>query len=251
MAKIHGYTTKVFVDKYNISADSTEVTISTEHPVADVTGFGSASKSYVKGQYSWTVDMRGWFNNRAGTAGAEVALQTLAGGTAGTVVAPTQKLWGVFPEGTAVGSYGYAGPAALTSYGRTIPIGAAVGVTARAQGTANLGRAYVLTAGVAAANATSSVWDNLAATTNGGFGYLWVPGEVAGTVGTVVIQHSTDNATYTDLCTFGTINAAGGGTAQFLVVAQATTVNQYLRTVIGQGTSGSFNGTIVTAFARF
>ena len=87
MAKVHGYKTEVFADKYDITADSTEVTISTEHPVADITGFGSAAKSYVKGQYSWTADMRGWFNNRAGTAGAEVALQTLAGGTAGTMLA--------------------------------------------------------------------------------------------------------------------------------------------------------------------
>ncbi len=251
MAKVHGYNTKVFADAFDVSADSTEVTVSTEHPVADATGFGSASKSFVSGQYSWTADVRGWFNNRAGTAGAEVALQTMAGGTAGTAVAATQKLWGFFTEGTAVGSYGYAGPAALTSYGRTIPIGAAVGVTARVQGTAPLGRAYVLTAGVQSANATSSVWDNNAASTNGGCGYMWITGGVLGTVGTVTIQSSSDNITYTDLCALGTTTAAGGGTAKFIFVDPGSTVNQYLRTIIGGGTSASFNCSIVTAFARF
>ena len=249
MAHVHGFNAAVLADKYDLTADGTEFTVSVDHPTADITGFGSAAKSVVKGSYSWKGDYKGWHNNRGGTAGADVAMFRLMGSAE---IPGSARLWGFFPEGFGTGKVGYCGPAVMNGQARTTPIGGAVGASCGVVGTANLGRAVVFNGGTAlSANGTSGVVDNAAASTVGGCGYMWIPGEVAGTIGTILIQHSADDITYADLCTFGTVNAAGGGTAQWAPLAKATTVNRYTRAVWGLGTSASFNGTVVLAFARY
>lgn len=78
------------------------------------------------------------------------------------------------------------------------------------------------------------------ATATGGFGILIVDARstLAGTT-TAKIQHSTDNATWTDLISF-TVVPALTGSAQVIALAPTATVNRYVRGLITESlTTGS------------
>lgn len=69
--------------------------------------------------------------------------------------------------------------------------------------------------------------DNSASTAHGGQAYLHV-GSFAGTDATVLVEHSTDNSTFSTLMTFTQVTG-GAPLAQRLAVSNTTTVNRYLR----------------------
>lgn len=95
------------------------------------------------------------------------------------------------------------------------------------------------------ANGTTTAVDNGAATSNGGVAHLHVTGFTGLTSDTILVEHSTDNSTFT---TLGTFTVVSGTTSQRLVIAAATTVNRYVRvkdTVVGTGTC-----TRIVTFAR-
>ncbi len=138
MAVIHGYKGDIRIQDSGgtfrvISPDLAEITVTTDMPVADVTGFGSVAKSFVSGQYSWTVDLRGWFNSLTST-GADTVLGPLS--ISGSAVMAT-----VYPEGSATNNTSYAGSVYCIGYTRTANLGGGVAVTARFQGNSTLARA--------------------------------------------------------------------------------------------------------------
>ena len=140
MAVIHGFNGDIRIKDTggtfrNVSPDGAEITVTTDMPVADVTGFGSAAKSFVSGQYSWTVDLRGWFNSLAST-GADTVLGPLS-------ISTTASYATVFPEGSASGNTMYHGSVYCIGYTRTANLGGGVAVTARFQGSSVLTRASI------------------------------------------------------------------------------------------------------------
>ena len=137
MAVIHGYKGEFRIQDTAgswrvITPDLAEITVTTDQPVADVTGFGSVAKSFVQGQYSWTVDVRGWFNSLAST-GSDTVLGPLS--ISGSAILAT-----VYPEGSVTGNTNYSGSVYCTGYTRSTGLGGGVSVTAKFQGSSTLTR---------------------------------------------------------------------------------------------------------------
>ena len=138
--QVHGYNTKFTCNdtagtERDISADGNDVTITSDMPLADVTGFGSVSKSFVAGQYGWKVDYKGFYNT-ASNIGADTVLGPLSISTAcGSV--------NVAFGGSASGQAYYKGSAFCTAYGRTAGVGGGVNVTASFTGNGPLTRGTI------------------------------------------------------------------------------------------------------------
>ena len=141
MAIIHGYNfsgiyqhTTFAPTAFDLTTRNNEVTIATDLPVADITGFGSAAKSFVAGQYTWTVDLRGWYDGGLGTTDIDGVLGSASiNTTAGSL--------SLCPQGSTTGYSFYKGSAFCTAYSRASGLGGGVGITARFQGTGPLTRA--------------------------------------------------------------------------------------------------------------
>ena len=134
MAVIHGYNTVLCVQPFgdttvkNVSGASNEVTINIENAGADVTPFGSVSKNFVQGQYSWTADARGWYETGGGTGIIANVFGSL------TIGAGTTRL-AVAMNGSATSEALYKGGAYVVSFSHTANLGGGIAWSARLQGT--------------------------------------------------------------------------------------------------------------------
>lgn len=88
--------------------------------------------------------------------------------------------------------------------------------------------------------------DNTAGTTAGGAGYVQVTAYSGLTNAVIKIQHSTDNAVWSDLITFATVTSAP--TAERIALASNATVNRYVRALIDVTGTGSI--TVWVGFNR-
>lgn len=219
MAKRHGRSTVVYLDGWDITADSNNLEPSVDESPTPTPVFQDISTSYLLGQESVGLVTNHWFNDAADRAhdlmrqrhGSDVVL-----GAA---------------HGTHQGAYGYAGTARLSVNQPQSPIGAAVGVTANWQGDGDIDIVRVLQ-GKATITAESGELEDAAETTQGLHAYLQVF-EVLGGTPTFHVLHGTASGG-----SFGTLLSFTGATARTTERVDASgTVRQYLKLGISNGSA--------------
>lgn len=237
MAAVHGYTTTVLADEFDLTPYFNQFTATKSSQAVRTSTFKTGTDrdhTYI-----------------GGTSQGSVSLQGLWDGVAGAVDAVLDAAWGTNTI-IDIGIGGYA-----TVGNRCIMLQAkdaghqirgtwtdAVRVTANASadgGIRYMGRVLQpLEAETTTMNGTSV--DNTTSSLFGGVGHLHVTA-FSGTTGTVKIQHSTNDSLWNDLITF---TAVTGVTAQRTVVTG--TVDRYLRFIISADTFTSM--TVYASFAR-
>ncbi len=226
MAFLHGKSTFVLLNGYNITGylDKIETPLTADN--AETSCFGNSDKSFVPGLRDATLSGEGLYDASA-SAIDEIFNTILAGANSGNNI-----MW--IPGGNTIGNYGYAMNMIQTLYNTigTKDDAARIGIA----GHSSTGRERVKLLhahGSEAATGQSASQNLLAAGSAGGSAYLFVTA-ITGTLD-VIIQHSTTGAfggEETTLCTF-TQNAAIGHER----LTFSGTVNQYVRAkwTIGTG----------------
>lgn len=224
----HGKNAVVYQDGNDLTGYLRSLSNSAEVETAEATTFQDDDKTYIAGQADATISAEGLFD------------ETFDGNIE-SLLGTGKSVWSVYPAGDAVGSSGRGYSLDVTSAERTAEVGDVVMISVEGQSsvgteqvTSHKGLAEVTTSG------TANPVDAGASSSNGGYGYLHATA-AAGTVA-VKLQHSSDNVTYADLVTLGTVTAPGGWR-----VPVASTVNRYTR-VVYTATSGT--ATFVAGFGR-
>lgn len=241
----HGKNTRVFVDAFDLSNMLREYTFTGEADVAETSAFGTFDKTFVVGLIGSQANLSGMFSGGAGETDA--VFNALVGDD-------NDHVNTILPEGIGAAGSGIGLKAIMIPgrfNGRTIngSISDMVGAAATIQGSGVTRMGHTLhdyvTAETATGNSTSI--DNGAATAFGGAGHLHVPVNSRNGTGIFKVQHSTDNAAWSDLITFTTVPSTTTASERVVV---AGTVNRYTR---GQWTIAGAAGSITfaIAFARF
>ena len=246
---IHGKSTGVFVDAYDLSTYFNSADYASTIDTAEVTAFGSSAKSYITGLNDATLSLSGLYSQDAG--GSDVALSTLLGQASSPAVTV------VYQTGT-IGNRCIVGQAHETSYSISNPVADVSSVSADFNATAGavtdqvygIRGGVVLTTGASilysALGALASV-DNAASSAAGSLATLHVTtNSIAGGATTVLVQHSPDNSTWATLITF---TAVAAGATVGVSKASTGTVNRYVR--VNASTAGSSGSiTFNVGFAR-
>lgn len=227
---IHGKNAVVYQDGNDLTGYLRSLSNSAEVETAESTTFADDDKTYVPGLADATISAEGLFDS---TFDGELNSITGSG---------TKSVWSVYPGGDADGSCGRGYSLDVTSAERTAEIGDVVMVSIEGQSSVGT-EAIISHHGLAqrTASGTATVVDNSASSANGGYGYLHATA-ASGTV-VVKVQHSSDNSTYVDYLTLGTVTAS----ARSFRTTATGTVNRYTR-VVYTITSGT--ATFVAGFGR-
>lgn len=220
MAFVHGKSTSVLLDQYDLSGylNSSDITRTTESHETTTYGTTGGAKTYITGLRDGTLSLGGLWDGSAGAI--DVVLEATLSAASGQVVT-------LAPAGMAVGSRVNMLSSRSTSYAVSDPVGdlVTVSVDLQADGGIDGGVSlHALTAETGAANSASV--NNGAATTNGYSAHLHVTA-VTATSAVVKVQHSANDSTWADLVTFTAATTGGGATSQR--VTGTGTVNQYTR----------------------
>jgi hypothetical protein len=236
MAFVHGKDTKIYINQNDYSQYFNSADSSMTADVAETTTFGVTgdAKTYIGGQKDGTSSLAGFFD-----ATSDAVLQPLLGGNdfvfvnGASGVSATDKV--------------FFANANITNYGVSSPVGDVVATSLEIQADGGMLNGLVLENDTLTATADGTARDNGSSTTNGGGAFLLVT-SASGTTPTldVVIKHSADDVTYTNLVTF---TQATTGTSEYKAVAKGTTVNRYLKVsfTVG-GTTPSFSA--IVGFGR-
>lgn len=228
---IHGKDAVVYQDGNDLTGYLRSLSNSSEVETAETTTFVDDDKTYVVGVADATVSAEGLFDSTF-----DGNLNTLTGSA-------TKSLWSIYPAGDTVGNQGRGYSLDLTKAERTADVGDVVMVSIEGQssvGTEPITSHHALAQRTASGTAT--VVDNAASSANGGVGYLHAT-SAAGTV-VVKVQHSSDNVTFADYLTLGTVTAS----AKSFRTTNTGTVNRYTR-LVWTITSGT--ATFQSGFGRF
>lgn len=236
MAFKHGKGTRVYLNGYDLSAFFRSASLSATKEVAETTTFGDNDKEYVAGLRDATMSLEGLFDG-AVSAVDEVLKAALD-------AEPSRVTY--FPEGDANGNRAYGMQGNVTSHETDSPLDDVVAATAEIQ--SNVGPESILVhhaLGAETIDFTSTNFDGVAATTNGGVGYLHVTAYSGFTNVVVTIEDSADGATgWATILTFATITASRVTDR----VAIAGTVKRHTRVLINVTGTGSI--AIFVGFGR-
>jgi hypothetical protein len=231
MAFISSNQTRIIYGTDSLAALLRTVSPSANVEMLDATTLNDTAKTFVPGLEDYTLNVDGLFDNNTG-AGTPFADIVAAIGATSTVTTS------VAPSGFAVGNSVWLLPA------KTITYEVSSAVADLVQFSMSLGAAEPPQIGVSlsdlavvSATGFGTSVDLAAGTTNGGRANLHVTA-VSGTTPTlaVVVQHSTNNSTWTTLGTFSTASAVTSQTLAF-----SGTVNRYVRaSYTAGGTSPQF-----------
>ena len=245
---IHGKSTGVFIDTYDLSAYFNSADYSSSNDTAETTSFSSSAKSYITGLNDATLSLSGLFEQNAD--GTDVVLSTILGSATTPIVTVA------LATGT-IGNRGYLGRAHETSYSISSPVADVTSVSAdfNASSEAN-STTYGLRSGVMLTTGASILYSALAALSSvdnttsslvGAMSTLHVTANtITGGTTTIKVQHSTDNSVWVDLITF---TAVAASTTAKQLSSVTGTVNRYVRvlpTTAGSAGSITFN----VGFAR-
>lgn len=234
MAFVHGKSTAVLVDQYNLSAYFNSADYSTTLETGEVTAFGATAKAFLPGLLAGSVSLTGFFDSA--TAGADAILQA-------ALSASTAKVVSIAPQGVGtVGNRATLGTALETTYQVSAPVGDIVSASAEMEATGGLWGGVVLADLVArTTSSNTTAVDNAASSASGGVANIHVTA-VSFTNVVVKVQHSPDNSTWADLITFTTLTAVGSENKTV-----TGTIDRYTR-AIWTLTGASF--TAAVTFAR-
>lgn len=217
MAFNHGSQARALCNGYDLSAYLKSVSIAGTNDMADTTALSDTAKSYIGGLHDATLTAEGMFDPTAGRS--DTVLQAALDNAA--------AIWTHFPAGTAIGARGRGLEGFDTSYDITTAVDDAALVTAEAQSsTGPEGVAVHRSGGTVTGGGTATAQDNTASSANGGVAFLQALSLNGGTA-VVVVQHSSDDITYTDLITFPNVTSATAPLADR--VAATGTVQRYTR----------------------
>jgi hypothetical protein len=246
---VPGSATRVLVNKVEISSEVSGWTIAFSRAMSDVTCVGqvagAAGSNFVPGLMSGSLGLRGPQSNDQ-TTGLQAEIQAAIGGVDNSFVATC------LPDGVAIGKPAMFVVSDPTEYTVDAAVADAVAVSISAQADEAVEMGFVLAAlqAYTADALTGTAVDRGAApltpTTHGLVAGMHVTAYSGFTGVAVKVQHSPDNSTWADLATFTNVTAVG---AQRVVVANGTTINRYLRSVIDVTGSGSVT-LLVTAAPR-
>lgn len=232
MAFVHGKGGAVIWGATDLSAYLNNVDAAATADTAEVTCFGSSSKSYVAGTRDATLSLSGFFDG--GVGAVDEVLSAALAGTAAVTIAPAGA--------GAIGNRAQLANVIHTGYTVTAPVGDAVSISAEAQVSGGLAGGIILadlTARTATGNTTAN--DNAASSVGGAVAHLHCTA-FTGTNITIKVQHSADNSTWVDLITFAQLTATGSERK-----SATGTINRYLRVNI----AGTFTtATFAVAIAR-
>lgn len=246
---IHGKSTGVFVDAFNLSSYFNTVDYASTIDTAETTSFGSSAKSYLPGLNDATLSISGLYSQETG--GSDEVLASILGSATTPIVTV------VMSTGT-IGGRAVLGRAHETSYSISNPVADVSSVSAdfNASTDAVANQTYGVRGGVILTTGNSIAFgslglltavDNTASSASGSMATLHVTtNSITGGATTIKVQHSTDNTTFADLITFTAV--AASTTAKQLSVTTGT-VNRYVRvsaTTAGSAGSITFN----VGFAR-
>ena len=234
----HGKSTAIMFNTYDMSAYLNETSSSTSVETAETTAFGNSAKTYITGLKDATMSASGMFEGSVD--GTDAVFSAVVGSAADNVVT-------IFPEGiSAVGNRSSMAAGKLTSYETTSPVGDVVTVSIEVQANGGRDSGVMLLGSSVSATGNGTSVDNAASSLNGGVGHLHVPLNTRNGTAVIKVQHSTDNSTWVDLITFGTVPAS---TTDAERVEVTGTVNRYIRANYTiNGSTGA--ETVYLAFAR-
>lgn len=243
MAIQTGVTMKILVNQYDLTGYFRKMDLDAQVSMHDTTVFGSTSKAFIPGLRGGTIALEGLFEE-AVTANAPDNVFAAIEATA------TVPIVSIAPAGLALGNRVYL----LQAHENKHDIGAQVDalIMNSAEFTDNDGYDFGVSLHALSAETslpyTGTAVDNLAATTNGGVGFLHITAIAGGAPNVVVkIQHAAV-ATYADLVTFTAVTSLANG-FQRVVVPVGTTVNRNLRVTVTEGGTTS-SVTFQASFAR-
>lgn len=227
---LHGKSTVVYQDDNDLTGYLRSISNTAEIETAESTTFADDDKTYITGLADATISAEGLFDS---TFDGDINSITGSG---------TKSIWSVYPGGDAAGSVGRGYSLDVTSAERSADIGDVVMVTI--EGQSSVGTEPIISHHALAQRTTSgtaTVVDAGASSANGGYAYLHATA-ASGTV-IVKIQDSSDNSTYSDYLTIGTVTAS----AKSFRATGTGTVNRYTRLVY---TITSGTATFVAGFGR-
>lgn len=249
MPNRHGKDTDLLYGSYDISAYSTEVSVSSKLETAETTTLGSSAKAYIAGLGDATISVKGLFEANAAATDAVVDAYITADSTPAVTIAPDG---GFVNPVSGAGRRCYLAQVKNTSKEISSPVSDVVSLNLELQCSGGARGGLVLEynrADTASTNGTNYL-DNgasAATTTIGATGNLHVTANTRTTASVIKIQHSTDNSTFVDLITFSTV-ALGALTSEQVSVT-TNPVNRYIR-AISTLTAGSGTITFTISFAR-
>lgn len=236
----HGKSTGVFYNGADLSSYLNEASVSEDVETAEVTTFGSDSKSYIVGLADGTISAAGMFDGSTGAID-EILTSTIGGDTLDTVT--------VVPDGVTHGRRSFSAAAIETSYEISSPVSDVVSANLEIQATQGIDAGFVLSGRNTVSGSASgfdTTLDQTAASTNGAIGYLHVTSNNRTGASTFKVQNSADNVTFVDLITFASVSASATVGER---VAVTGSVGRYVRALHDPGVfSGSVTYTL--AFAR-
>jgi len=202
MGKLHSRYTRLYINGYDISSDSSSLEVSQPGDIVDVSGFGQDRKQYVVGLLDQAFAYNGFFND--GATGAHTALKGLIGSAVQFAIT----------YGTDFGNWGYAGSAVMESqYNVSSDVSRAVSITSNLvnnSATEPVRSARVLQGRrtiSASGSAAGSINYGAAASAVGGKAYLQVFSLDAGTY-TFYVLDSANGSVWTPIGTFAAVSAA-------------------------------------------
>ncbi|NBR00684.1 MAG: hypothetical protein EBT97_09605 [Actinobacteria bacterium] len=228
---------RLYVGLLNFSGYTRSYSHQYQSEMLDVTVLTSTSKEFIPGQESATFSADMLLDNAA-TATSQFGILYTAKSTPQVVT--------LAPSGTTRGAETWQLLANETNFSTTAPVADVVSAAVQFQADGLIDPGVILdpeTAITIDTNGTSV--DNTAATSNGGVAHLHVTAYSGLTSNSIIIEHSTNNSTWTTLATFTLVTGTG---SERLVIAAGTTVNRYLR--IRDDVTGTGSCTRFVSFAR-
>lgn len=241
MAFTHGSKAKVYLDGYDLSSYTRNITTSSSLDLQDASVLGNTYKTYVVGMADASMSYEGLIDGSA-SASDEIwnTIQTNSnsGTISRTVYVPQGP--GAQPSGSTA-TYCYAMESWNTTLEHTTGVDNVAAWSAEMQSNIGIERLalYHPWAVEAAGGNTTSLDYGSTSTTAGGIAYLLVG---AGSSLVVKVQDSADNGTFADLASF-TFTSASTRTTQRISTTSGT-IRRYTR-VLWTG-----SGTFICAFGR-
>lgn len=238
MAFAHGKSTVVLVDGNDLSTYLRDVSVSASVDTADTTTFSSIAKTYIPGHADASASASGIYD------GSLNAVDEVLSGALG---GDTKRLLTVLRDTAGAAARADLMQADTTGYDISSPVADVVSISASFQGSEASRTGVLLNSFVGVTSSTThSGVDNGASTSGGYVAHLHVTGNARNGSTTVVVEHSTDNSTWTTLATFSAVGSSTTGAER---KSGTGTVNRYVRarSTLG-GTTGSV--TYAVAFSR-
>lgn len=237
---INANNTTVLYDNFALAAYLKSAAPNISVAMLDATTLADSSLQYLPGLRTNQFSLSGLFDSATGAG-------TLLNDITSNLGSETAVATTISPAGFAAGNPAWLLPALTVDYQLSSTVADLVPFTLNLGAAAPAGPGLCLTAlaaQTASGNGTSQ--DNGAASSNGAVCHLHIT-DVSGSTPsmTVVVQHSTNNSTWTTLGSFSAATAVGSQTLQV-----SGTVNRYVRASFTiSGTNPSF--TTLVAVSRF